>query len=581
MKVCKGALILLLGLSSSGASVVAPTKSELEAMYAVAAHELNAGHVREALKQLDAIDARQPDMAAAKNLRGVALMRMGEYGVAEKALQKARELDPGLWEARFNLAEIPFLKKSWAEARDRFEALADGKSEQAQGATGDLIQFKILLTYLLEGKEKKAVAILDRLQTSTASPAYYCGKAAMAFGHREEAEARAALKAAEKSFSPRLHKLFVESFYEVGWLKKPEGAVPVALEVASLADRAARAQEDFGKAEQAYRQRDFEGALQLLDQVDATVPKQALSYNLRGEILLAQGKDDEAEAALRDALAANPQFLNARYNLARIPFKKRDYEAARKELETILGATTGGKQQRPREQLIQYQIFLTLLLEGRDGPAQKAMDEFKMMDDTPALYYAQAAWAFQHGNATQGNVWVANAGNLYPDDLNRAFAAPFADLGWRGKAGTPPAAKQAPPVAGPRPAFRVAVAPRGEAPDTQVLVASIPETSDAPFEFTFAPATPPVEAPGKFLAQTDELQATPTPQASATPEKVASEKKSKPRKKSADRRNKNRKSRARENKNSAGAAKPEASPSPTAPALSPPSPGGRSGDRTT
>src|ERR1051326_5320513 len=108
MKLCAGALILLLGPGLFAANVVAPTKSELEAMYGVAAQELNAGHLREALQQLDAIDARQPDMAAAKNLRGVVLMRQSEYGLAEKALQRARELDPGLWEARFNLAEIAF-----------------------------------------------------------------------------------------------------------------------------------------------------------------------------------------------------------------------------------------------------------------------------------------------------------------------------------------------------------------------------------------------------------------------------------------------------------------------------------------
>ena len=94
-------------------------------MYAAAAQEVNAGNYGEALKKLDAIDARQPDVAAAKNLRGVALMRIGEYGPAEKALQKARELDPNLWEARFNLAEVPFLRRSWAEARDRFQALVE------------------------------------------------------------------------------------------------------------------------------------------------------------------------------------------------------------------------------------------------------------------------------------------------------------------------------------------------------------------------------------------------------------------------------------------------------------------------
>jgi len=129
MKPFEGALIALLGLSCVPANVVAPTKSELEMMYAEAAQALNGGNISEALKQLDAMDARQPDVAAAKNLRGVALMRTGEYDLAEKALQKAIELDPGLWEARFNLAEIPFLRKNWAEARRRFEALADAKSE--------------------------------------------------------------------------------------------------------------------------------------------------------------------------------------------------------------------------------------------------------------------------------------------------------------------------------------------------------------------------------------------------------------------------------------------------------------------
>ncbi len=537
MKPCEGALIFLLGLSSFAANVVAPTKAELEALYAVAARALNGGNVPEALKQLDAIDARQPDMAAAKNLRGVALMRIGEYGVAEKALQKARELDPGLWEARFNLAEISFLRKNWAEARHRFEALADAKSEQAQGATGDLIQFKILLTYLLEGKEKKAVEIVDRLQTSSTSPAYYCGKAAIALRHKEKTEAKLALKAAEKSFSLPLNNLFVESFYEVGWMEKPAGALPVALEVASRAGIVARAQEDFGKAEQAYRQRDYKGALQLLNQVDATAPNQAVSQNLRGKILLAQGEDGAAEAALQDAVVADPQFLEARFNLARVPFKKRDYEAARKQLEAILGATSGGKQQRQWEQLIRYQIFLTILLEGRDGPAQKALDEFKMMDETPALYYAQAAWAFQHGNARQGNAWVANANNLFPEDLNQAFVASFADLGWMSKTGVSATAKQAAPAAGPTPAFQ--------------------ETAAG-------------------LTPSDQPKTTPTPEASATPAKIAREEKSNPREHSSDRLKKNRRITAQKSEDSArsnrkgsrvGAATSEVSPLPAGPTL--------------
>ena len=163
-----------------------------------------------------------------------------------------------------------------------------------------------------------------------------------------------------------------------------------------------------------------------------------------------------------------------------------------------------------------------------------------MMDETPALYYAQAAWAFQHGNTSQGNIWVANAGNLYPDDLNRAFVAPFADLGWLGKAAAPPVARQTPPVAGPRPGFRVAVAPRTESPDAQVLVASIPETGDAPFEFNFGPNSSAAETPATFLAPNDEVKAVPKPEAKVRPARIAKEQKSNPRKKSADRKKKSK-----------------------------------------
>ena len=507
-KAGESAAIFFLVLSSFAANVVAPTTSELEEMYSAAAQELNAGHYREALQKLDAIDARQPDMAAAQNLRGVAWMRLAEYGKAETALRKAREIDPDFWEARFNLAEVPFLTQDWTEARRRFTALAAEPNDHLDGATTDLIRFKILLTFLLEGKEKMGAPILAKIKASPEGPAFYYAQAALALQRKDRQEAKSWMAKAAKEFSPQVNKLFAESFYEVGWLPKPEGATPVALEVTSPAERLARAQEDLARAERAYRRRDLEGAWQLLDQVDATAPDQAVTYNLRGEILLDQGKTDEAETALRNALAADPQLLAARYNLARVPFAKKDYVTARKELEALLGAISGGKEKQ-RERLIRYQIFLTLLLEGHEGVAQKAMDEFKMMDDSPALYYAQAAWAFQHGNPRQGNNWVANASNLYSAELNRAFAAPFSNLGW----------------------VNNATAPTGSAMPAPELVQNASAKAEATPDSAATPAKPaekvaslPAMAESKVIAPASSPQ--PTPEVSATPEKVAAVEKS-------------------------------------------------------
>src|SRR6478672_1698898 len=130
MNIRKLATITVLVVSSFAATNVAPTKAELEAMYNKAFREFSAANYDQALKELDAIDARQPDLAESQNLRGVILMRQNVYDKAEEALHKALDLDPKFWNARFNLAEIPFLQKNWAEARDRFEKLLTANASE-------------------------------------------------------------------------------------------------------------------------------------------------------------------------------------------------------------------------------------------------------------------------------------------------------------------------------------------------------------------------------------------------------------------------------------------------------------------
>src|SRR5207247_2380292 len=75
--------VAALAITSFGAENVAPTKSELEQMYNKAFREFDTNNFPQALKEIDALDARQPDLAASQNLRGVILMRQGIYDEAE------------------------------------------------------------------------------------------------------------------------------------------------------------------------------------------------------------------------------------------------------------------------------------------------------------------------------------------------------------------------------------------------------------------------------------------------------------------------------------------------------------------
>ncbi|HEY2140390.1 MAG TPA: tetratricopeptide repeat protein, partial [Chthoniobacterales bacterium] len=200
-------------------------------------------------------------------------------------------------------------------------------------------------------------------------------------------------------------------------------------------ERAAKAKaigtEKFEQAEQAFQQHDYTAAKRLVDEADAADPNQPATINLRGEILLAQKDFDGAENAFKQAAKIDPKFREAQYNLAQIPFKKKDYTKARDRYEALFNNTPApGGDKNQAAQIIKFKIYLTLLLEGKDSRAQKMMEQFQFTGDTPALYYAQAAWEFKHNNNAKANDWIVSAKKIYSPALNMVFADSFYDVGW-------------------------------------------------------------------------------------------------------------------------------------------------------
>jgi len=205
------------------------------------------------------------------------------------------------------------------------------------------------------------------------------------------------------------------------------------LELATPAERAAKmkafARSRFEQAQQAFQKRDLDTARKFIEEADGADPNQPTILTLRGEILMEQKDFDQAEAAFKKAAKIDPKFREAQYNLAQIPFKKKDYATARERFEALFSQTPGGDKNQAA-QMIKFRIFMTLLLEGKDSRAQKMMEQFQFTGDTPALYYAQAAWEFKHNNPTKANDWIASARKIYSSSLNGVFADSFYDLGW-------------------------------------------------------------------------------------------------------------------------------------------------------
>jgi tetratricopeptide (TPR) repeat protein len=499
MKIRKWAAMAALVFGTIAANDVAPTNAELETMYDKAFRAFDAANYVQALKELDTIDARKPDLAASQNLRGVIYMRQGLYDKAEAALLEAERLDPKFWNARFNLAEVPFLKKDWAEARKRFQDLLTTNAAELQGEATQLIQYKILLTYLFQGNDTMVDSILAKFELAPETPAVHYANAAIALQHQNIPDAKNWMTAAEKNFSPQLNKLFAESLFEVGWLEKSPGQQRAALQLLTPEERAAKAKAVlrslFEQAQQAYEERDFANAARLAEQADAAEPNQPSILNLRGEILLEQQKFEDAETFFKKALKVDPKFREAQFNLADVPFRKKEYAKARDRFESLLRQTPGGDKNQA-SQLIKFNIFMTYLLEGKDSRAQKMMEQFQFSGDTPALYYAQAAWEFQHSKEDKANDWIASARKIYPLAANAAYGSGFYDLGWL---------KSAAAVSSPTPGAAVDAAAiasaQNESSGPAVEPSPIPGVEakagdESPAQFSVAQAAAPSPIPG-------------------------------------------------------------------------------------
>lgn len=184
------------------------------------------------------------------------------------------------------------------------------------------------------------------------------------------------------------------------------------------------------EAVRAFNARDFPATLKALDAAEAINPPTPLTLNTRGAALIEQKKFDEGLEYCRKALAIDPKFYPARFNLCEVPLVQKRYAEARTMFQKLFD-------ENPKDELVQFRILLTWLLEKNDDEARRVLDGIPFPGNTPAYYYGNAAWEFAHDNAEEANKWVARGNWVFKPDITTNFSQPFLEIGWLK---TPPAA---------------------------------------------------------------------------------------------------------------------------------------------
>lgn len=167
-----------------------------------------------ALALVDQADRAHQVTALTVNIKAAVAIEEKRFDEGRELVLKALQLDSTFFPALFNLAEIPFMQGKYSEARIAYERLLE------EEGSGDLVKFRIYLTYLLEKNDERAQEELDRVPLLNDSPIYFYSHAAWAFAHGNEKEARSYIKSADAVFPPMKIANFADVFYDLGWIKR-------------------------------------------------------------------------------------------------------------------------------------------------------------------------------------------------------------------------------------------------------------------------------------------------------------------------------------------------------------------------
>ena len=168
----------------------------------------------------------------------------------------------------------------------------------------------------------------------------------------------------------------------------------------------------------------FDRALATLDQAGEPA-KSAFALDLRGCILMEQGKLAEAVEVFKAAHEAEPRS-GARLHMGDALLRQGKWEEARDVYQTAAKETNI----LMHHERLRFATLMSYLGQKDDAGAQQALNHIFFPTESAAYYYAQAAWAFAHGERRSGDKWIRRAGDIFPEKSTAWFARHLYERGW-------------------------------------------------------------------------------------------------------------------------------------------------------
>ncbi len=173
-----------------------------------------------ALSYVEKADAILPPTVWTLNVRGAVAIEQLKFEEGRKFCMEALKLDPNFFPAKFNLSEIPFLQRNYAEARQGWNTLYVRTAPD--DPTAELLVYRIFLTFILEDDLVHAKDWLEKLPFPSQTPAYQYSHAVWERKRGNMEKWKDWLESAEFIW-PRVKRAnFLDVLVQLKWLEQDE-----------------------------------------------------------------------------------------------------------------------------------------------------------------------------------------------------------------------------------------------------------------------------------------------------------------------------------------------------------------------
>ena len=197
------------------------------------------------------------------------------------------------------------------------------------------------------------------------------------------------------------------------------GSLPFLLHGGSASGRSTDT--PFDGAIRAFNAGKFDDAEKMAEAAERANPKRPEIPNLRGAIFTKQKRYDQAAEQFNAALALDPNFYQAKLNLAEVNLRQGKYDEAARRYEEV-------QKLDPGSELLQFKLILCALLAGDTSKASTMADIMKFPGKTPAYYFARAAISLKTGNFEAAKKYFENVRKYYSEEECSYFARSLKDL---------------------------------------------------------------------------------------------------------------------------------------------------------